>query len=95
MTHTNIQPQFDTWEQKVLDDFVVKGRIKAIPAKQKKQLVVLRWLAEQIEPGVTYTERQISERLQQFHPDYAALRRYLVDFHFLEREGGGGLYWRV
>lgn len=28
------------------------------------------------------------------YADTAALRRYLVDDGFLEREGGGGHYWR-
>jgi hypothetical protein len=31
--------------------------------------------------------------LSAFHPDYAALRRYLVDESLLAREGG--TYWRV
>jgi hypothetical protein len=30
--------------------------------------------------------------LQRFHPDHAALRRYLVDHDFLQRENGE--YWR-
>ena len=30
--------------------------------------------------------------LQRFHPDHAALRRYLVDDQFLTREDGR--YWR-
>jgi hypothetical protein len=30
--------------------------------------------------------------LQLFHPDFAALRRYLVDEGFLTREDG--VYWR-
>jgi hypothetical protein len=31
--------------------------------------------------------------LEAFYHDYVTLRRELVNFHFLEREGGGGLYW--
>ena len=33
------------------------------------------------------------DRLRRFHPDVAALRRYLVDDGFMER--AEGVYWRV
>jgi hypothetical protein len=35
----------------------------------------------------------INERLSALHPDYAALRRYLVDDEFLHRRDG--FYWRA
>ena len=46
-------------------------------------------------PGVKYTEREVSGILGAVYDDHAALRRYLVEFNLLAREGGGGLYWRV
>lgn len=33
------------------------------------------------------------EVLKEFHPDYASLRRYLVDDGFMDR--GQGRYWRA
>jgi hypothetical protein len=44
------------------------------------------------EPGVRYAEQDANALLRAFHPDHAALRRYLVDEGFLSREGG--TYWR-
>ena len=44
------------------------------------------------EPGVHYSERTVSRFLAALHPDYAALRRYLVDEGFLDRRDGE--YWR-
>jgi hypothetical protein len=35
----------------------------------------------------------VSALLEVFHPDYAALRRYLVDEGFLSRDDG--TYWRT
>ena len=49
-------------------------------------------LAEEFEPGRVYPESEVNEVLQGFHPDHAALRRYLVEDQFLSREGGH--YWR-
>ena len=40
----------------------------------------------------SYSEQEVNETLQRFHPDYAALRRYLVDDEVLTRDGG--YYWR-
>ena len=39
-----------------------------------------------------YSERRVSLFLRAIHPDFAALRRYLVDEEFLSRSGGE--YWR-
>ena len=70
-------------------------RIKALPAQQKKLLAVLRHVARSFKPGVRYPEKQVNEILKQFSDDTATLRRLLVDFSFLARQGGGGEYWLV
>jgi DNA-binding transcriptional ArsR family regulator len=85
--------QGDAWERKVLRDFLEDGRLKTIPAQEKKRLVILSWLAEHFAWGRVYTEKEVNELLRQVHPDTASLRRYLVGYHFLEREHGE--YWRV
>jgi hypothetical protein len=85
----------------VLGRFVRGGRLLSIPAARSKRLLVLDHLARLFEPGRRYTEAEVNEALRTWHPDYAALRRYLVDEGFLrranERDAGGGsrrLYWR-
>jgi hypothetical protein len=77
----------------VLRVFMPDGRLTQIPAARGKRLVVLEQMALVFEPGVRYPEREVDALLKAFHPDYAALRRYLVDEQFLAREGGA--YWRV
>jgi len=72
-----------------LDD---EGRLHTIPTKRAKRLLVLDHLAQQFEPGVVYPESEVVAVLTRFHPDHAALRRYLVDDLFLAREDGH--YWR-
>lgn len=52
-------------------------------------------LAQDFEPGTRYTEKQVNLILGKRHADTAGLRRYLVDEGFMEREGGGGRYWRA
>jgi hypothetical protein len=83
----------DAWDRKVLKAFLNGNRLTEIPSKLKKRLVILKWLAEKFEMGVQYPEAQVNELLAQYHPDYAALRRYLVEQGFMQREKG--IYWRV
>ncbi|MFC6288387.1 DUF2087 domain-containing protein [Nocardioides sp. GCM10027113] len=68
------------------------GRLHTIPSKHAKLLVVLDHLAQRFEPGRTYPETEVNGVLNEFHPDHAALRRYLVENQFLTREDG--VYWR-
>lgn len=82
-----------SWEDKVLQTFVVDGRLTQIPAQHKKRLVVLEWLAAKFEPETRYDEREVNEIIKRYHPDTASLRRYLVDHRFMER--AHGVYWRV
>jgi biotin operon repressor len=83
----------DEEDRKVLHDYIVNRRLKEIPAKRKKLMPVLRWLALEFKPDMTYTEKQVNDILKQFHEDYASLRRELIDYGFLRRERGGGKYW--
>lgn len=77
----------------VLRAFVKDGRLVSIPATRSKRRVVLDHLARVFEPGVRYPEPDVDTVLRAFHPDYAALRRYLVDEDFMARESG--IYWRT
>jgi hypothetical protein len=77
----------------VLRAFIVEGRLVSIPAAQGKRRVILEHVAQAFEPGVRYREREVNAVLRAWHPDYASLRRYLVDEALLAREAGE--YWRI
>ena len=76
----------------VLRRFVRDGRLVSIPAQRSKRLIVLDRLAQEFEVGRRYPERMVNELLGRWHRDTAALRRYLVDDGFLDRDAGE--YWR-
>lgn len=78
--------------RKVLRGFVVDGRLQSIPVAVGKKLVILDWLAQDFEPGTTYSEKMVNLILGKRYSDTAALRRYLVDHGFLDR--AEGQYWR-
>lgn len=68
------------------------GTLHTIPSKRAKLLVVLDRLAQEFEPGQRYEEPEVDLVLKRVHPDHAALRRYLVENGFLDRDSG--VYWR-
>jgi hypothetical protein len=72
--------------------FMADGRLRTLPAKQSRRLLLFDKIAQAFEPGVRYPERYVSLYLGALHSDYAALRRYLVDADFLSRANGE--YWR-
>jgi len=81
-------------EAKVLRAFIRDDRLVTIPARAKKRAIVLRYLLERcFVEDRPYPEKEVNQRLAMFHPDVAALRRYLVDDGLITREAG--LYWRV
>ena len=73
------------------------GRLTALPAKHKKKLMALWYLAWKIETGRQYTEQEINDLLDEwtlFH-DAATLRRELYNKHLLNRTTDCTSYWRA
>jgi hypothetical protein len=83
----------DRQKAAILRTFIVDGRLVRIPAVRGKRLVVLEHLAACFEPGVKYPEKAVDVILRAWYPDYASLRRHLIDEGLLARENGA--YWRT
>jgi hypothetical protein len=76
-------------EARVLRGYFADDRLVAIPAQHAKRLVVLRYLRDRcFADDRAYPEQEVNQRLAHFHPDVAALRRYLVDEGLMTRAGG-------
>ncbi|MHB8777833.1 MAG: DUF2087 domain-containing protein [Anaerolineales bacterium] len=85
----------DAYDNKVVRDYVRKdGSLKTIPAQLKKLQAILRYVVKAFKVGKRYSEKQVNEILRGYHEDTASLRRELVGFGLMKREGGGGEYWR-
>jgi hypothetical protein len=77
----------------ILAKYFKGDRLSEFPVKQKRKLVVLDRIAKAFESGRRYTEKQVNEVLLPVYDDYATIRRYLVEYGFLDRDPGGGAYW--
>jgi len=81
-------------DDRVLENFVdLAGRLISIPVQHKKRLAVLKWFVEDFQPGRLYPESEVNRIILRRHPDFAALRRYLVDEELMQRRRG--VYWRT
>lgn len=67
--------------------------LKAFPAKEKKKIIVLRKICELFSPDTTYSEVAINGVLRPVYGDFATIRRYLIEYGFLQRTDDGKEYW--
>jgi len=86
----------DEEAQKVIDTFfssLEPLKLKSLSSKEKKKLVLLRVIAGQFAVGRRYTEKQVNAVLKSIHEDYVTLRRYLIEYGFLDRTVDCSEYW--
>jgi len=69
------------------------GPLKSFPPKEKQRLVLLREIAGRFERGRSYREQEVNQILQAVYHDHVTLRRFLVEYGFLDRKPDGGQYW--
>ena len=70
------------------------GTLISIPVKLAKKLAVLRHIAADLSPDARYPEKELNAITTKYHQDTAALRRYMIEYRILERDGGS-VYWVV
>lgn len=68
-------------------------KLKTFPRKEKKKIVILTKIAELLEPGKVYKEIEINQLLKEIYEDHVVIRRYLVDYGFLDRSNDCKEYW--
>ena len=72
-----------------------RGQLTALPAKHRKKLLAIYYLAGRFAPGRSYTEAEVNDLLDDwtaFH-DPATLRRELFNHFLLNRTPDGSRYW--
>lgn len=69
------------------------GPLAEFPRKEKRKLAILRHLIGSFEPGRKYAEKEVNEVLKRRFGDYVMLRRYLIEYGFMDREPDGSRYW--
>lgn len=86
---TNLKEQ-----EKILKTyFTDEGALLSFPAREKKKIVVLRRISTYFKEGVTYSEKEVNRILSRVYEDHVLLRRYLIEYGFLDRTRDGAVYF--
>ena len=69
-------------------------RLKVFSKKEKKKIVILRKVSEAFEAERQYTEPEVNAILKEIWEDFATMRRYLIEYGYLDRTKDGKTYWK-
>lgn len=82
--------------EKILEKYFPEGMdgpLKTLDMKEKNRLVVLREIAKRFEAEKFYNEKEVNAILKTANDDFATLRRYLIEYGFIDRKPDGSQYW--
>ena len=83
-------------EEKILNNAFLSMNpllLRNFPPKEKKKLVILRRIVKEFSADIKYSEPKVNEILKKIYKDYVTLRRYLIEYGFLDRTRNGKEYW--
>ena len=91
--HRDDSARQETLRQRVLRHYTDGPRLKQLPENEAELREIAGWLVDLFETGVSYPEKEVNERLLPAHPDYAEMRRLLIDLGLMTRSRG--IYQKV
>jgi hypothetical protein len=68
-------------------------KLKTFSAKEKKKIVILKKISEQFDKNKRYSEKELNSIIKEIFEDFAAIRRYLIEYGFMERTNDCKEYW--
>ena len=80
-------------QKQIVSKYFSEGILTKFPTKEKQRLMILREISNHLKQGHIYDEKELNQVLKGFYEDYVLLRRYLVDYGFLDRKSDGSSYW--
>lgn len=70
------------------------GLLKEFPKKEKRKIIILNELVKRhFQTGREYTEKEVNAILKPIYHDFVTIRRYLIEYGFLDRHQDGAAYW--
>lgn len=73
--------------------FDENGELTHFPSKEKRKIIILQKMIKSFDPNQTYTEQEINEILKDKFHDFATIRRYFIEYGFMDRNKDGSSYW--
>lgn len=75
-------------DARVVDTFIVNGKLKSIPVQRTKRLAVLKHLVDKLDANRVYGESEINDFLSAYHSDVCTLRREFIMNKLMVRKNG-------
>jgi hypothetical protein len=80
-------------QEQFVNKYFSEGLLTKFPQKEKQRLVILREISNHLKSDYKYDEQELNQILKGFYEDYILIRRYLVEYGFLDRKSDGSSYW--
>jgi hypothetical protein len=93
---TMVDERYSVTEQEkenIIKNYIKNDEIINIPRAEKKKIIILQYLLQKFQRNRRYTEKEVNEIISSMHEDFATLRRYLIEYGFMDREDNGSTYW--
>jgi len=78
---------------KIFKSYIKDGKVTVFPSKERKKYILLAFFISLFKIDKVYTEKQVNEIIKKVYPDFATIRRYLVDYKMLNRTKDCKQYW--
>ncbi|EOL42067.1 DUF2087 domain-containing protein [Enterococcus phoeniculicola] len=69
------------------------GFVQQFPSKEKRKIIILGETVKKFDRQKNYSEQAVNEILKQMFTDYVTVRRYLIEYGFMQRTKDGQTYW--
>ena len=73
---------------------ITQHKLRGFPVKEEKRKAILPRFADLFEPNKEYTEIEVKQIIKTVYDDDAIIRRYLVDYEYLNRSNDGSVYYK-
>jgi excisionase family DNA binding protein len=74
--------------QKVIGNFIKRGRLVQLPAQRKKRVYILEFLLEKFDANRTYDEAEVNDIIKQYYDDFCTVRREFIMEKMMTRKDG-------
>jgi len=80
-------------KEEIIEKYFSHNKLSSFPKKEKKKLVILKQIAEGLDKNKKYSEKEINQIIGEIYSDFVTIRRYLIEYGFLDRLADGSEYW--
>ena len=83
-------------KEKVLATYFKDGLdsvLSTFPSKEKRKIIVLQHILMRFDRSKKYSEKEINQVLKSIYHDFATIRRYLIEYGFMDRSKDCTEYW--